>query len=172
MNASRIVRIQVANATQDYVVLQSNSIGPEALDLQLVGTDEEAAYVGSIKHNAHAELRSNPVNINNDDWTCALSSVFAPNDHMAPKADIEVLAKVDADRMTLIIRKNVQSITVSLVMYGHNIAQISDAIAATSWRDHTSTRSRHRNQTVRMGSHRRINHRSHASHLLELAVPS
>lgn len=113
MASPRILRVQVLDSPQEYVVLRVESCGPQKLDLQIVGTDEAAAFTGRIDHKTRSKLRSEPIHISDDDWTNALSALFTPDAGTEPVTDTEMLAKVETDAMNLLVRKNVQGITVS-----------------------------------------------------------
>ncbi|KID75862.1 uncharacterized protein G6M90_00g049330 [Metarhizium brunneum] len=108
MAPTRILKFSQSENESSYVLVQVSSKGSKPLDLKLVGTEGEAPYVCSLRHDRVASLRVKNCPVSEAEWQTILQSVF----EQQPLPDIQASATVQSgSSVSLTIRKQVQGIT-------------------------------------------------------------
>ncbi|KAH0594246.1 hypothetical protein MHUMG1_08085 [Metarhizium humberi] len=108
MAPKRILKFSQSENESSYVLVQVSSKGSKPLDLKLVGTEGEAPYVCSLRHDRVASLRVKNCPVSEAEWQTILQSVF----EQQPLPDIQASATVQSgSSVSLTIRKQVQGIT-------------------------------------------------------------
>ncbi|EFR01156.1 hypothetical protein MGYG_04160 [Nannizzia gypsea CBS 118893] len=124
MSQDSILRIPRSDSSGDYALIKVSKSGTSDLDLQLVGTEGENPYIGSLRSNGIKKLRAKNYRGDDDEWIGVLSYCF---DRM-PESDtnaewisgLEVLAAVQGDdneenkELHITLRKRIDSITQKL----------------------------------------------------------
>ncbi|EAW14664.1 uncharacterized protein ACLA_000750 [Aspergillus clavatus NRRL 1] len=116
----RIIRIPRSNDPQSYVLLQVSRAASVSLDLDIVATEGENPYTGTVRQNILKTLRAKNYQGSHDEWVQIISYVFGQlKDYTKISglvSDIESSANVlpteNGDtELVITIRKRVQSIT-------------------------------------------------------------
>ncbi|KJK80962.1 hypothetical protein H634G_03495 [Metarhizium anisopliae BRIP 53293] len=108
MAPKRILKFSQSENEASYVLVQVSSKGSKPLDLKLVGTEGEAPYVCSLRHDRVASLRVKNCPVSEAEWQTILQSIF----EQQPLPDIQASATVQSgSSVSLTIRKQVQGIT-------------------------------------------------------------
>ncbi|CEJ89702.1 hypothetical protein VHEMI05527 [[Torrubiella] hemipterigena] len=106
--SNSVLRIAQDEDKQLFILLHLKSIGAKALDLKLVGTEGEAPYVATIKHDKAVALKAKNATISDDEWLAILQNIFS----QLPTPDIHATAAVQSEStVTITIRKQVQGIS-------------------------------------------------------------
>ncbi|KAI9813895.1 MAG: hypothetical protein M1832_006042 [Thelocarpon impressellum] len=111
----RIPRLDAGNETS-FILLHISSDGALALDLKLVATEGENAYVGSVRQKRLQKLRAKNYHGDEDEWERILSTTLLETTlkgaDLKAADGLEVLASVtDAEEVTVSFRKNIGGIT-------------------------------------------------------------
>ncbi|KAG8419068.1 hypothetical protein J3459_011562 [Metarhizium acridum] len=108
MAPKRVLKFSQSENESSYVLVQVSSKGSKPLDLKLVGTEGEAPYVCSLRHDRVASLRVKNCPVSEAEWQTVLQSVF----EQQPLPDIQASATVQSgSSISLTVRKQVQGIT-------------------------------------------------------------
>lgn len=115
----RILQIPRSDEPNAYVLVHVTRSGTATLDLQLVATEGEDPYVGSVEQSRLNSLRAKGYQGSDDDWAQILSYVLGQSSSFVNKPDfisgIEVSATVsdeDEDKkIAITIRKRIETIT-------------------------------------------------------------
>ncbi|KAH6610240.1 hypothetical protein Trco_000260 [Trichoderma cornu-damae] len=108
MTTSRVIKLPRDDDESAYALIQVIQKGSKPLDVKLVGTEGEAPYVTSLKHDRVASLRVTNCPVSEAEWQAILQSLFA----MQPAADIQATASAKSETsLTITVRKRVQGIT-------------------------------------------------------------
>ncbi|KAF3479568.1 uncharacterized protein GIQ15_06544 [Arthroderma uncinatum] len=126
MTNESILRIPRSDASGDYALIKVSKSGSSHLDLQLVGTEGENPYAGSVKTAGIKKLQAKNYRGDDEEWAGILSYAF--NQSQESNADsewvsgLEILASVqsngdddEADKeLHITLRKRIDSITQKL----------------------------------------------------------
>ncbi|OAQ73019.1 DNA double-strand break repair and VJ recombination XRCC4 [Pochonia chlamydosporia 170] len=108
MTSKRVLKFPVNDNESSFVLVQVSPKGSKPLDLKLVGTEGEAPYVCSLRHDRVASLRVKNCSVSEEEWQTILQSIF----DQQPLPDIQASASVQSESsISLTIRKQVQGIT-------------------------------------------------------------
>ncbi|KID91587.1 DNA double-strand break repair and VJ recombination XRCC4 [Metarhizium guizhouense ARSEF 977] len=108
MAPKQILKFSQSENESSYVLVQVSSKGSKPLDLKLVGTEGEAPYVCSLRHDRVASLRVKNCPVSEAEWQTILQSIF----EQQPLPDIQASATVQSgSSVSLTVRKQVQGIT-------------------------------------------------------------
>ncbi|RSL56019.1 hypothetical protein CEP54_009080 [Fusarium duplospermum] len=104
----RVLRFARSDDKSAFVLVQVTPKGSKPLDLELVGTEGEAPYVASLKHDRVVSLRVKNCPASEDEWQSILEALF----QQEPVPDIQATATVQSDKsISITIRKEIQGIT-------------------------------------------------------------
>ncbi|KEY83160.1 hypothetical protein BA78_2654 [Aspergillus fumigatus] len=118
--SQRILRISRSDDTQGYVLLQVSPISSSALDLDIVATEGENPYTGTVRQTRLKTLCAKNYRGSDDEWAQIVSYVFGQLKESVPKSEIlsgiessaSIVESGDTSRdLVITIRKRVQSIT-------------------------------------------------------------
>ncbi|KAL7963610.1 hypothetical protein V8C34DRAFT_266071 [Trichoderma compactum] len=108
MAASRVIKLPRDDDESTYALIQVIQKGSKPLDVKLVGTEGEAPYVTSLKHDRVASLQVPNCPVSESEWQAILQSLFS----LQPVADIQATASIESETsLSITIRKRVQGIT-------------------------------------------------------------
>ncbi|KAK8199995.1 uncharacterized protein BKA78DRAFT_303091 [Phyllosticta capitalensis] len=113
----RVRRTDVdAQDQDDFVLVSVQAIGPQPLDLKLIGTESENVYATSIRHKKIKDLQLRPAYKGSDaEWEAILKHVLLKSDEPShgPTGldDIEIISAVSDGRINLTLRKNIAGVT-------------------------------------------------------------
>ncbi|UKZ86094.1 uncharacterized protein TrAFT101_001934 [Trichoderma asperellum] len=108
MATTRVIKLPRDDDESAHVLIQVVSKGSKPLDVKLVGTEGEAPYVASLKHDRLSSLQVSNCPVSESEWQSILQSLFA----LQPVADIQATASVKSETsLSITIRKRVQGIT-------------------------------------------------------------
>lgn len=108
MAQTRILRFARSDDKSAFVLVQVTPKGSKPLDLKLVGTEGEAPYVASLKHDRVVSLRVKNCPASEDEWQSILEALF----QQEPVPDIQATATVQSDKnISITVRKEIQGIT-------------------------------------------------------------
>ncbi|KAL7912774.1 hypothetical protein GGI35DRAFT_262507 [Trichoderma velutinum] len=108
MAASRVIRLPRDDDESTYALIQVIQKGSKPLDVKLVGTEGEAPYVTSLKHDRVASLQVPNCPVSESEWQAILQSLFS----LQPAADIQATASIESETsLSITVRKRVQGIT-------------------------------------------------------------
>ncbi|KAI5466925.1 hypothetical protein BGZ63DRAFT_11970 [Mariannaea sp. PMI_226] len=108
MASARVLRLTRSDDTSEFVLLQVTHKGSRPLDLKLVGTEGEAPYVTSLKHDRVSSLRVKNCPASESEWQAILEAVFK----QSPLSHIQATATVQSgSSISITIRKEIQGIT-------------------------------------------------------------
>ncbi|PVH80983.1 hypothetical protein DL98DRAFT_458926 [Cadophora sp. DSE1049] len=99
----------------EYVLLHIAPTSRKTLDLDLIGTDNETAFVYSLKHSQLSKLKEKK--INSEEWEQTLSAFLLGTDPegtpVATPEGVEAVASIQAGAksLTIIIQRNIEGIT-------------------------------------------------------------
>ncbi|KZZ98477.1 DNA double-strand break repair and VJ recombination XRCC4 [Moelleriella libera RCEF 2490] len=122
MARARVIKVPRTDNDSSHALIHISSNGSKLLDLKLVGTEGEAAYACTLRHDRLSSLRVNNCPVTSAEWEDILKSVFEPE----PLPDIQVAATIQTESsITLTVRKQVQGITQRLgdLTLGHSAAE-------------------------------------------------
>ncbi|KAH7413372.1 hypothetical protein BKA64DRAFT_719282 [Cadophora sp. MPI-SDFR-AT-0126] len=113
----KLIRVPRVDLTddQDFVLLHIAPTGRKTLDLELIGTDNETAFIYSLKHSQLSKLKDKKVNL--EEWEQNLSAFLLGTDPegtpVAAPRGIEAVASIQsgAKSLTIIIQRNIEGIT-------------------------------------------------------------
>ncbi|EFE34509.1 uncharacterized protein ARB_06910 [Trichophyton benhamiae CBS 112371] len=121
MSQDSILRIPRSDSSGDYALIKVSKSGASDLDLQLVGTEGETPYVGSLTSSGIKKLRAKNYRGDDDEWAGILSYSFDRIPESSANAEwisgLEVLAAVQGDgdeenkELHIALRKRIDSIT-------------------------------------------------------------
>ncbi|EFE39339.1 conserved hypothetical protein [Trichophyton verrucosum HKI 0517] len=121
MSQDSILRIPRSDSSGDYALIKVSKSGASDLDLQLVGTEGETPYVGSLTSSGIKKLRAKNYRGDDDEWVGILSYSFDRIPESSANAEwisgLEVLAAVQGDgdeenkELHITLRKRIDSIT-------------------------------------------------------------
>jgi len=100
---------------QEYVLLHIAPTGKKTLDLELIGTDNETAFVYSLKHSQLSKLKEKKITL--EEWEQILSAFLLGTDpegtSVATPEGVEAVASIQAGAksLTIIIQRNIEGIT-------------------------------------------------------------
>ncbi|KAK2854396.1 hypothetical protein FQN49_005135 [Arthroderma sp. PD_2] len=126
MSSESILRIPRSDSSGDYVLIKVSKSGSSDLDLQLVGTEGENPYAGSLKTSGIKKLRAKNYRGDDEEWAGILSYSFNQSQESNIDSDwlagLEVLASVQSDsdddeadkELHITLRKRIDSITQKL----------------------------------------------------------
>ncbi|KAK8258030.1 hypothetical protein IWZ00DRAFT_31529 [Phyllosticta capitalensis] len=105
-----------AQDQDDFVLVSVQAIGPQPLDLKLIGTESENVYATSIRHKKIKDLQLRPAYKGSDaEWEAILKHVLLKSDEPShgPTGldDIEIISAVSDGRINLTLRKNIAGVT-------------------------------------------------------------
>ncbi|KAK2749207.1 hypothetical protein FQN57_006822 [Myotisia sp. PD_48] len=117
-----ILRIPRSDSSGDFILIKASRSGTSKLDLDLVGTEGESPYVGTVKTSQINKLRAKNYRGGDDEWAAILSHVFKLDITAEVSqewiAGLEVVAFVESDgdddeekELTITLRKRIDSIT-------------------------------------------------------------
>ncbi|KAL6801855.1 hypothetical protein J3E68DRAFT_394573 [Trichoderma sp. SZMC 28012] len=108
MAASRVIKLPRDDDESTYALIQVIQRGSKPLDVKLVGTEGEAPYVTSLKHDRVASLQVPNCPVSESEWQAILESLFS----LQPVTDIQATARIESETsLSITIRKRVQGIT-------------------------------------------------------------
>ncbi|KAK4067866.1 hypothetical protein Trihar35433_6426 [Trichoderma harzianum] len=108
MAASRVIKLPRDDDESTYALIQVIQKGSKPLDVKLVGTEGEAPYVTSLKHDRVASLQVPNCPVSEAEWQAILQSLFS----LQPVADIQATASIESETsLSITVRKRVQGIT-------------------------------------------------------------
>ncbi|EHK24458.1 uncharacterized protein TRIVIDRAFT_30389 [Trichoderma virens Gv29-8] len=108
MAASRVIKLPRDDDESTYALIQVIQNGSKPLDVKLVGTEGEAPYVTSLKHDRVASLQVPNCPVSESEWQAILQSLFA----LQPTADIQATVGIESETsLSITVRKRVQGIT-------------------------------------------------------------
>ncbi|PKK41311.1 hypothetical protein CI102_13684, partial [Trichoderma harzianum] len=108
MAASRVIKLPRDDDESTYALIQVIQKGSKPLDVKLVGTEGEAPYVTSLKHDRVASLQVPNCPVSESEWQAILQSLFS----LQPVADIQATARIESEvSLSITVRKRVQGIT-------------------------------------------------------------
>ncbi|KAH0525344.1 hypothetical protein TsFJ059_007725 [Trichoderma semiorbis] len=108
MAASRVIKLPRDDDESTYALIQVVQKGSKPLDVKLVGTEGEAPYVTSLKHDRVASLQVPNCPVSESEWQAILQSLFS----LQPVADIQATASIESETsLSITVRKRVQGIT-------------------------------------------------------------
>ncbi|KAL6832424.1 hypothetical protein V8C40DRAFT_234953 [Trichoderma camerunense] len=108
MAASRVIKLPRDDDESTYALIQVIQKGSKPLDVKLVGTEGEAPYVTSLKHDRVASLQVPNCPVSESEWQAILQSLFS----LQPFADIQATASIESETsLSITVRKRVQGIT-------------------------------------------------------------
>ncbi|KAL6809029.1 hypothetical protein GGI42DRAFT_228880 [Trichoderma sp. SZMC 28013] len=108
MAASRVIKLPRDDDESTYALIQVIQKGSKPLDVKLVGTEGEAPYVTSLKHDRIASLQVPNCPVSESEWQAILQSLFS----LQPVADIQATASIESETsLSITVRKRVQGIT-------------------------------------------------------------
>ncbi|KAL6910410.1 hypothetical protein GGI43DRAFT_10466 [Trichoderma evansii] len=108
MATTRVIRLPRDDDESAHVLIQVASKGSKPLDVKLVGTEGEAPYVATLKHDRIASFQVPNCPVSESEWQSILQSLFA----LQPAADIQATASVRSETsLSITVRKRVQGIT-------------------------------------------------------------
>ncbi|RFU81740.1 dna double-strand break repair and vj recombination xrcc4 [Trichoderma arundinaceum] len=108
MTASRVIKLPRDDNESTYALIQVIQKGSKPLDVKLVGTEGEAPYVTSLKHDRVASLQVTNCPVSESEWQTILISLFS----LQPASDIQATASINSETsLTITVRKRVQGIT-------------------------------------------------------------
>ncbi|KAF3069173.1 hypothetical protein CFAM422_007104 [Trichoderma lentiforme] len=108
MAASRVIKLPRDDDESTYALIQVIQKGSKPLDVKLVGTEGEAPYVTSLKHDRVASLQVPNCSVSESEWQAILESLFS----LQPVTDIQATARIESETsLSITIRKRVQGIT-------------------------------------------------------------
>ncbi|UKZ80509.1 hypothetical protein TrVFT333_008270 [Trichoderma virens FT-333] len=93
MAASRVIKLPRDDDESTYALIQVIQNGSKPLDVKLVGTEGEAPYVTSLKHDRVASLQVPNCPVSESEWQAILQSLFA----LQPTADIQATASIESE---------------------------------------------------------------------------
>ncbi|KAK0122403.1 hypothetical protein ONS95_010641 [Cadophora gregata] len=99
----------------EYVLLHIAPTGRKTLDLELIGTDNETAFVSSLKHSQLSKLKEKKINA--EEWEQVLYALLLGTDPegkpVSPGEGVEAVASIQAGAksLTIIIQRNIEGIT-------------------------------------------------------------
>lgn len=101
-----------------FVLVHVLKNGPQELDLRLLATEGESPYLGFVRQRQASKLRTASYNGSDEEWTAILSSALLQNpvdSKFAHALDgLEVSAAItEAERLSIVLRKNIGGITVN-----------------------------------------------------------
>jgi len=102
-----VLRLPRVDQPQDeaapFVLVHVSSAGPRPLDLDLIGTDNDAGFSVSFKQNHPSSLGKKNSSINQEDWEAILSAILlgAALENAAATKDVEAVAKVESNPTSL-----------------------------------------------------------------------
>ncbi|EGD92928.1 hypothetical protein TESG_00488 [Trichophyton tonsurans CBS 112818] len=124
MSQDSILRIPRSDSSGDYALIKVSKSGASDLDLQLIGTEGETPYVGSLTSSGIKKLRTKNYRGDDDEWVGVLSYSFDRIPESSANAEwisgLEVLAAVQGDgdeenkELHITLRKRIDSITQKL----------------------------------------------------------
>ncbi|GAO14268.1 uncharacterized protein UV8b_08133 [Ustilaginoidea virens] len=107
MAPKRIIKVSHQDEAS-FVLIQVSSKGSKPLDLKLVGTEGEAPYVCSLRHDRVASLRTKNCPVSETEWQNILRLIF----EQQPQPDIQATATIQTESsLSITVRKQVQGIT-------------------------------------------------------------
>ncbi|KAL5083384.1 hypothetical protein Trisim1_001488 [Trichoderma cf. simile WF8] len=108
MAASRVIKLPRDDDESTYALIQVIQKGSKPLDVKLVGTEGEAPYVISLKHDRVASLQVPNCPVSESEWQTILQSLFS----LQPVSDIQATASIESEvSLSITVRKRVQGIT-------------------------------------------------------------
>lgn len=116
MGLTRVLKILRSDLEDSsFAILRVEQSQPGRLDCNLVATDGEAPFVAKIKHSTVERLQAKSFAGSVEQWRSILMTALLQDDNVTPAADgkkeIQLAATV-RDEMTIIIRENIDGITV------------------------------------------------------------
>ncbi|KAL7922965.1 hypothetical protein ACQKWADRAFT_290852 [Trichoderma austrokoningii] len=108
MATTRVIKLPRDDDESGPILVQVAQKGSKPLDVKLVGTEGEAPYVATLKHDRVASLQVANCPVSESEWQSILQSLFA----LQPAADIQATASVKTGTsLSITVRKRVQGIT-------------------------------------------------------------
>ncbi|KAL7944399.1 hypothetical protein V8C42DRAFT_326686 [Trichoderma barbatum] len=108
MAASRVIKLPRDDDESAFALIQVIQKGSKPLDVKLVGTEGEAPYATTLKHDRVASFQVANCPVSESEWQGILQSLFA----LQPAADIQATASIKSESsLTITVRKRVQGIT-------------------------------------------------------------
>ncbi|KAL7795266.1 hypothetical protein V8C37DRAFT_375001 [Trichoderma ceciliae] len=108
MTTPRVIKLPRDDDESAYALIQVTQRGSKPLDVKLVGTEGEAPYMASLKHDRVASLRVTNCPVSESEWQTILQSLF----ELQPAADIQATASIKNETsLSITVRKRVQGIT-------------------------------------------------------------
>ncbi|TWU78730.1 hypothetical protein ED733_006480 [Metarhizium rileyi] len=108
MTANRVLKFPQSDDESSFFLVQVSSKGSKPLDLKLLGTEGEAPYACSLRHDRVSSLRVKNCPVSETEWQTILQSVLGQQ----PRPDIQVSATVQSrSSISLVIRRQVEGFT-------------------------------------------------------------
>lgn len=137
MVSGRVLRIPRTDDNDSFVLARVEQTGSSVLDLRLTGTDGVEAFVGQIRQNGITKLQSKNYHGTSREWTATLSAILLKQkDAVSEVKDVEIVAALEARRIILVIRKNIDGITVRRISHSLPTHTRLMEYPATSWQYH------------------------------------
>jgi len=117
--STTILRIPRSGHDNDeFVIVRVEQNDSSRLDLYFCGTDGESPFVTRVKHSVVEKLKNKAFTGTLDEWQTVLFALFTHREESLNQdvvKDVELVSTVD-DSLTIIIRKNIDGITVSYIL--------------------------------------------------------
>lgn len=140
MGSPLVLKLPNADKESDGpILLRIEQPNEQRLDLQLFATDGESVFVGKIRHSTVEKLKNTSFGGSLEEWQTILFATLSQQAKAlaSPVAEHIELAASVSDNLVIVIRRNVDGITVSCATKRSGLASLSaDKDIATPWWDH------------------------------------
>ncbi|CAD6580365.1 MAG: hypothetical protein ASARMPREDX12_007933 [Alectoria sarmentosa] len=118
MTTEQILYLSRADSDGEHVLVNVSPGGPSALDLTLLATEGESPYIATLRQSRISKLRDKRNQLSDDQWENVLHSTLLRRRVQGPDAGIlenlEVLAALAGEQLSIIFRNNISGITQKL----------------------------------------------------------
>lgn len=113
-----VLRLPRTDQKSDHLLLNVASDGPRGLDLELIGTDQENLYRGSLKDSAINSLQGSSFNGTSAEWRSLLLYVLLHETSGGPLPEslegVEAVSAITGTTVAITVRRNIGGITQKL----------------------------------------------------------
>ncbi|RMD42030.1 hypothetical protein DV735_g3072, partial [Chaetothyriales sp. CBS 134920] len=137
MSWSHVVKLTVADATDDAVLVYVTAKNTSSLDLDLLATDGDSAFRGKVRERSLSTLRAKNYDGSDTEWKDTLRHIFVSKQIVTAPPNVEASCSKSGEDphavLTITIRRRIENITQRLGVIDLRQIEDVDAVDLFGW---------------------------------------